>query len=314
MPENLLSLTPEIASALAENRPVVALESTIITHGMPFPQNVETALRVEKAVRDAGAIPATIAILDGKMQVGLAIDQLEFLGKTGQKAIKASRRDLPFVLLKKLPGATTVASTMIVAERAGIAIFATGGIGGVHRGAEKTFDISADLQEFARTSVAVVSAGAKAILDLRLTLEYLETMGVPVLGFQTDDFPAFYTQKSGFQVDFRLDSPSEVADFLNKKWAFAGLAGGVLIGNPIPEKYSMDAVFMEKIIAGAVKMAAEKGIFGKETTPFLLGKIKELTGGESLESNIALVLNNARLAAEIAVEFAKKSPRKPARR
>jgi pseudouridylate synthase len=302
----MLNFSPEIAAALAEKRPIVALESTIIAHGMPFPQNVETALDVEKMVRASGAIPATIAILNGKMQVGLDENQLEILGKSGRKALKISRRDLPFVLMRPdLVGATTVASTMIIAEKAGIPIFATGGIGGVHRGAETTFDISADLQELARTSVAVVSAGAKSILDLRLTVEYLETMGVPVLGFKTDDFPAFYTQKSGLNVDFRLETAAEIADFLQKKWQIAGLAGGVLIANPIPEKYSMPAAEIEKIIETAVKMAAENGIRGKETTPFLLKKIKDLSNGESLESNIALVLNNARLAAEISVHFTK---------
>ena len=304
MKNPFLNFTEEIAAALAENRPVVALESTIIAHGMPFPENVETALRVEKTVREAGAIPATIAILDGKMQVGLSLEQLEFLGKTGREVLKISRRDLPFALQKRLAGATTVASTMIVAEKAGISIFATGGIGGVHRGAATTMDISADLPELAQTNVAVVSAGAKAILDLRLTLEWLETHGVPVLGFKTDDFPAFYSQKSGLRVDFRLDSPLEIADFLKTKWA-AGLRGGVLIANPIPEKYAMDSAAMEKIIGDALRSAAENGVFGKETTPFLLGEIKRLSGGESLESNIALVLNNARLAAEIAVEFSK---------
>ena len=310
MTETALAFTPETAAALAENRPVVALESTIITHGMPFPKNIEMALAVEKAVRETGAVPATIAILDGKMQVGLNENQLEFLGKTGRAAMKVSRRDLPFVLMKKTPGATTVASTMIVAERAGIHVFATGGIGGVHRGAETSFDISADLQELARTSVAVVSAGAKAILDLRLTLEYLETMGVPVLGYKTNDFPAFFTQKSGFSVDFQLDSAAGIADFLEKKWRFAGLAGGVLVANPIPETDSMNPDVMEKTIADALRLAAEKGISGKETTPFLLQKIHQISGGESLESNIALVLNNARLAAEIAIEFCKKAAQK----
>ncbi len=305
MTENLLSFSPSVAEALRDGRPVVALESTIISHGMPFPQNVETALRVEAAVRKAGATPATIAILDGRMQVGLTAEQLAFFGRTGPAAMKVSRRDLPFVLMKKLPGATTVASTMIVAEKAGIPVFATGGIGGVHRGAEKTFDISADLQELARTSVAVVSAGAKAILDLRLTLEYLETMGVPVLGYNTADFPAFYSKTSGLPVDFRLDTAAELASFLEKKWQFAGLAGGILIANPIPDEHAMDFETMEKNIAEAVRQADENGASGKELTPFLLKKIKELTGGDSLEANIALVLDNARLAAEIAVEYAK---------
>lgn len=303
MPTTFLSLSEEIADALAEKRPVVALESTIISHGMSFPQNVETAMRVEKTVRLAGAVPATIAILNGKMQAGLTADQLEFLGKTGRAALKVSRRDLPFVLMKKITGATTVASTMIVAERAGIQIFATGGIGGVHRGAEKTMDISADLHELAQTSVAVVSAGAKAILDLRLTLEYLETRGVPVVGFQTDEFPAFYSRKSGLRVDFNLQTAADIADFLKIKWG-AGLRGGVLVANPIPEKDSMEPEKINRIIEKALRLAAEQGISGKETTPFLLAEIARTTHGESVESNISLVLNNARLAAEIAVSFA----------
>ncbi len=302
--KNYLSLAPEVADALSEKKPVVALESTIISHGMPFPENLETALRVEKAVREAGAVPATVAILDGKMQAGLTDGQLEFLAKSGREALKVSRRDLPFVLMKKSTGATTVASTMIVAEAAGIRVFATGGIGGVHRGAEKTMDISADLQELSRTSVAVVSAGAKAILDLRLTLEYLETFGVPVLGFQTLDFPAFYSSKSGLSVDFRMDSAADIANFLNTKWR-SGLAGGVLIANPIPEKMALSFEKMNAVIEQAIAQADQKGIRGKETTPFLLSKIKSLTQGESLESNIALVLNNARLGGQIAVELAK---------
>jgi pseudouridylate synthase len=303
----LLQFSPAVALALAENRPIVALESTIISHGMPFPQNVETALRVEKTVLENGAIPATIAILNGKMQVGLTENQLEFLGKTGQNALKISRRDLPFALARpEIVGATTVASTMIIAEKARISVFATGGIGGVHRGAAESFDISADLQELAKTSVAVVSAGAKAILDLPLTLEYLETMGVPILGFQTEDFPAFYSRKSGLKVDFQMNSAAEIADFLEKKWNVAGLAGGVLVANPIPEKYALDADFMEKMIEKAVFEAKKAGISGKNTTPFLLKKLKEITDGRSLDANIELVLNNARLAAQIAVCFQKK--------
>lgn len=295
-----LKKSTEVAEALSTNQPVVALESTIISHGMPFPENVETALRVEQAVRAAGATPATIAIMDGKLCAGLSIDQIEELGRQGTAVSKASRRDIPFLLAKKTLGATTVAATMIIAEQAGIKIFATGGVGGVHRGAATSFDISADLQELARTSVAVVCAGVKSILDLQLTLEYLETYGVPVIGYQTSEFPAFYSRQSGLGVDYQLDTPQEVADALTVKWQ-AGLAGGAIIANPVPEAYSMNADYLNGIIARALQEAEESKVRGKDITPYLLAKIKELTAGKSLVSNIQLVLNNARLAAEIAV-------------
>ncbi|MEY4903419.1 MAG: hypothetical protein RLZZ292_1234 [Bacteroidota bacterium] len=299
---NSLSISPEVALVLHENRPVVALESTIISHGMPYPKNVATALRVEQIVRDHGATPATIAIIGGKLKAGLTKDEIEYFGKKGLKITKASRRDLPYLVAKGQDGATTVASTMIIAAMAGIKIFATGGIGGVHRGAETTMDISADLQELAQTNVAVICAGAKSILDLGLTLEYLETQGVPVLGYQTDELPAFYTRYSGFKLDYRLDTPREIAEVLKTKWAL-NLNGGVLIGNPIPEKYEMDAQEMEHIIQRATKEAQEKGIKGKDITPFLLAKIENLTQGASLASNIELVCHNAALAAKIAKEM-----------
>jgi pseudouridine-5'-phosphate glycosidase len=289
-----LSLHPDVQAAIQENRPVVALESTIIAHGMPFPQNVETALRVEKMVRETGATPATCAIIDGKLMAGLSTDQIELLGKEGAKIPKASRRDLAYLVSQGKHGATTVASTMMIAHLAGIRIFATGGIGGVHRGAATTMDISADLQELAQTPVAVVSAGAKSILDLGLTLEYLETMGVPVVGYQTEEFPAFYTRRSGFGVDFRLDTPTEIANLLKAKWEIDP-RGGVLIANPVPEAHQLDADWMEKAIAEAVAEAEKQGIRGKAITPFLLAKIENLTGGRSLQTNIELVLNNVRL-------------------
>ena len=266
---------------------------------MPFPENVETALRVERAVRDNGAVPATIALLDGSMRAGLSHDEIERLGRLGASAIKTSRRDLPFVLAKKLPGATTVAATMIIAEMAGVRLFATGGIGGVHRGAGETMDISADLQELARTSVAVVCAGAKSILDIGLTWEYLETHGVPVIGFGCDEFPAFYTRRSGFRVDYRFDSPGEIAEALKIKRE-AGLRGGVVIANPIPEVYEPAVAAIQTATDAALAEARRLGIRGKEITPFLLAKIKDLTGGESLRANVELVLNNAALAARIA--------------
>jgi pseudouridine-5'-phosphate glycosidase len=295
-----LEISQTIQDALSSKKPIVALESTIITHGMPYPQNVETALRVEAMVRQHGAIPATIAILDGKMYAGLSIDQIEILGKTGQAVAKASRRDIPVLMAKKQHGATTVATTMIIAKLAGIKIFATGGIGGVHRGAEHTFDISADLQELSRTDVAVVCAGAKSILDLGLTLEYLETHGVPVLGYKTVDFPAFYTKKSGFRVDYQIDSAAEIALILQQKWSNPLLSGGVIIANPIPDEFSMNKGQMDRAIEKALEQAADKGIKGKEITPYLLAAIEKITDGQSLKSNIELVLNNARLAAEIA--------------
>ncbi|MBQ3479202.1 MAG: pseudouridine-5'-phosphate glycosidase [Clostridia bacterium] len=299
---NYLEISPEVKSALTEGRPVVALESTIISHGMPYPQNVETAMNVEKIVRENGAVPATIAIIGGKLKAGLSADEIEYLGKKGYDVTKASRRDLPVLVARGEDGATTVATTMIIAAMAGIKVFATGGIGGVHRGAEVTMDISADLEELARTPVLVVCAGAKSILDLGLTLEYLETKGVPVIGYGTDELPAFYTRKSGFGVDYRLDTPDEVAAAFRAKLEM-GLVGGMLVTNPIPEPYSMDPDVINKAIDEAVAEANAKGIRGKQTTPFLLAKIKDITGGDSLASNIRLVYNNAALAAQVAGKF-----------
>ncbi|MBQ7260056.1 MAG: pseudouridine-5'-phosphate glycosidase [Lachnospiraceae bacterium] len=298
--EKYLDVSPEVSEAVRNKKPVVALESTIISHGMPYPQNVETALAVEKIIRDNGAVPATIAIIKGRLKAGLNKDEIEYLGKTGQAVTKVSRRDLPLIVAKGLDGATTVATTMIIAAMAGIPIFATGGIGGVHRGAQQTFDISADLEELAMTPVTVVCAGAKAILDLPLTLEYLETKGVPVLGYQTDELAAFYSRHSGLKVDYQVDSPKELAEAIHVKREL-GLQGGILVSNPIPEEYSMDPEVINKAIDQAVNEANEKGIHGKETTPFLLARIKDITGGDSLESNIKLVFNNAALAAKTAV-------------
>ena len=300
---NYLSIHPEIEKALANNLPVVALESTIISHGMPYPQNKETALQVEQIVKDNGAIPATIAIIGGKIKVGLTNDEIDYLAKSGSKIIKASRRDVPYLVSQKIDGATTVASTMIAANLSGIRVFATGGIGGVHRGASETFDISADLQELANTNVAVVCAGTKAILDLELTLEYLETFGVPVLGYQTNELPAFYSRKSGLNVNFKMNSPSDIAKLLKTKWNLS-LNGGVLITNPIPESKQLDYSSMNAAIEEALQLEKKRGIKGKESTPFLLGKVKELTDGLSLKANIELVYNNAKLAAQIAKEFA----------
>jgi len=297
-----LDIHPDVKLALEEGRPVVALESTIISHGMPYPQNVETARKVEQIVRDAGAVPATIAIIDGRLKAGITDDELEFFGKSDD-ILKASRRDIPFIVANKLNGATTVASTMIIAALAGIKVFVTGGIGGAHRGAQETFDISADLMELAQTDVAVVCAGAKSILDIGLTLEYLETHGVPVIGYQTDDFPAFYTRTSGFGVDFNAANPDEVASAMKVKWDL-GLKGGMVIANPIPVEHAMDDVKITTAIENALKEAGELGISGKETTPFLLGKIKDITAGKSLESNIELVYNNARVGSEIAKQYA----------
>ena len=303
MLEKYLDIHPEVKAAIEAGKAVVALESTIISHGMPYPKNVETALEVEKIAREHGAVPATIAIMNGRIKVGLTSKEIESLGQSDD-AVKASRRDIPFILVKGLTGATTVASTMIIASLAGIKIFATGGIGGVHRGAQDTFDISADLQELAKTNVAVVCAGAKSILDIGLTLEYLETQGVPVVGYGTDDLPAFYTSKSGYGVDYRVDTVQELAEALKAKWDL-GLHGGVVVANPIPEEYEMEPDVINKAIDSAVKEAEEKGIKGKESTPFLLAKVKELTGGASLDSNIQLVYNNAKLGAQIAVELCK---------
>ena len=294
-----LELSPDVKAAIKAGEPVVALESTIISHGMPYPQNVETALRVEETVRAAGAVPATIAILGGKLKAGLTREEIEYLGKKGTAVTKASRRDLPVLVARGADGATTVATTMIIAHLAGIRVFATGGIGGVHRGAETTMDISADLEELAQTPVMVVCAGAKSILDLGLTLEYLETKGVPVIGYGTDELPAFYTRKSGFGVDYRADSPEELAAMFRAQRAL-GYRGGMLVTNPIPEEYAMDKDVIDAAIAQALRECAERGVHGKETTPFLLARVVELTGGESLESNIRLVLNNAALAARTA--------------
>ena len=294
-----LDLSPEVAAALKENRPVVALESTIISHGMPYPQNVETALKVEAVIRGNSAVPATIAIIGGRLKAGLSTEEIEYLGKKGRDVIKASRRDLPVLVAGGEDGATTVTTTMIIAALAGIKVFATGGIGGVHRGAQTTMDISADLEELAHTPVMVICAGAKSILDLGLTLEYLETKGVPVIGYGTDELPAFYTRRSGFRVDYRLDTPEELAAAFRAKIEM-GLGGGMLVTNPIPEEYSMDPAVINAAIDKAIAEADEKGIRGKETTPFLLARIKDITGGDSLASNIQLVLNNARLAARTA--------------
>ena len=299
-----LDIAPEVQQALAEGRPVVALESTIISHGMPYPQNVETALNVEKIIRENGAVPATIAVLGGRLKAGLSPEEIDYLGRTGTAVAKASRRDLPVLVAEGKDGATTVTTTMIIAHMAGISVFATGGIGGVHRGAETTMDISADLEELAHTPVMVVCAGAKSILDLGLTLEYLETHGVPVIGYGTRELPAFYTRKSGFAVDYEIDTPEELARAFYVKQDM-GLGGGMLVTNPIPEEFSMDADVINKAIDEAVEEANAKGIHGKETTPFLLAKIKDLTGGDSLASNIQLVYNNARLAAATAVELSK---------
>ncbi|OYZ18940.1 MAG: pseudouridine-5-phosphate glycosidase [Bdellovibrio sp. 28-41-41] len=294
----------EVDSAIKTKKPIVALESTIISHGMPYPQNYEMALDVESKVRSAGAVPATIAIIGGELRAGLSTSEIEAFAKKGTQITKVSRRDMPIVIAKKLDGATTVASTMIIASLAGIPIFATGGIGGVHREAETTMDISADLEELAQTNVAVISSGAKSILDIGLTLEYLETKGVPVLGYQTLDMPAFYTRESGFKVDARVESAQEVASILHAKWK-TGLKGGVVIANPVPAAYSLDLKDMECVIENALAEMKQKGIKGKDSTPFLLGKVKELTAGKSLETNIQLVLNNARVAAEIAVAYSK---------
>ena len=299
-----LDISPEVAEALDNGKPVVALESTIISHGMPYPGNVKTALLVEQTIRENGAVPATIAIIGGRLKAGLSEAEIEYLGKSGRNVAKASRRDLAALVARKADGATTVTTTMMIAHMAGIGIFATGGIGGVHRGAETSMDISADLEELGNTPVMVICAGAKSILDLGLTLEYLETKGVPVIGYGTNELPAFYTRHSGFGVDYRADSPAELAAMFTAQREL-GLKGGMLVKNPIPEEYSMDKAVIDAAIEQALKEAAEAGIKGKETTPFLLAKVVELTGGDSLDSNIQLVLNNARLAAKTAVELAK---------
>ncbi len=301
-----LDVAPEVANALQSGTPVVALESTIISHGMPFPRNVETASLVESAIRDGGVVPATIAILDGRLKVGLASDEIERIGKQGSQVIKCSRRDLPFIIAREQDGATTVAATMLIAAMAGIRVFATGGIGGVHRGAEESMDISADLDELARSNVAVVCAGIKSVLDIGRTLEYLETKGVPVVGYQTDTLPAFYSRSSGFAVDYRVDSAADVATALNIKWQM-GLDGGMVVAVPIPEEHALASDEIDGVIEDALQEMRRQGITGKDTTPFLLESIAERTGGRSLEANIQLVLNNARVAAEIALQFANAS-------
>lgn len=301
MLEKYLNVHPEVKKALAEGLPVVALESTIISHGMPYPKNIEMAKTVSKIIRENGAIPATIAIINGVLKVGLTTEEIEFLG-TSKDIVKASRRDLPFIISKKLNGATTVATTMILANLAGVKVFATGGIGGVHRGAQETFDISADLQELANTNVAVICAGAKSILDIGLTLEYLETNGVPVVGFETEEFPAFYTRKSGFGVDYKVESSLEVASALKAKWDL-NLKGGMVIGNPIPKEFEMDYNTINNAIESALKEAEEKNITGKKVTPFLLDRVKTITEGKSLDANIELVYNNAKVAAQISKDL-----------
>ncbi|MDY5586505.1 MAG: pseudouridine-5'-phosphate glycosidase [Oscillospiraceae bacterium] len=299
-----LDISPEVQQALADGKPVVALESTIISHGMPYPKNVETAMLVEKTIRENGAVPATIAIIGGRLKAGLSPEEIEYLGKSGRKVAKVSRRDLAAIVASGADGATTVTTTMIIAHMAGIKVFATGGIGGVHRGAETTMDISADLEELAGTPVMVVCAGAKSILDLGLTLEYLETKGVPVIGYGTDELPAFYTRSSGFGVDYRVDTPAQLAAMFKAQQEL-GMKGGMLVTNPIPEQYAMDKAVIDAAIEQAVAESKEQGIHGKETTPFLLARVVELTGGDSLESNIQLVLNNAIVASKTAAELCK---------
>ena len=299
-----LDISPEVQQALADGKPVVALESTIISHGMPYPKNVETAMLVEKTIRENGAVPATIAIIGGRLKAGLSPEEIEYLGKSGRKVAKVSRRDLAAIVARGADGATTVTTTMIIAHMAGIKVFATGGIGGVHRGAETTMDISADLEELASTPVMVVCAGAKSILDLGLTLEYLETKGVPVIGYGTDELPAFYTRSSGFGVDYRVDTPAQLAAMFKAQQEL-GMKGGMLVTNPIPEQYAMDKEVIDKAIEQALAEAKEQHVHGKETTPFLLARVVELTGGDSLESNIQLVLNNAIVASKTAAELCK---------
>ena len=299
-----LDLSKEVSEALAAGKPVVALESTIISHGMPYPRNVETALSVERIIRENGAVPATIAVIGGRLKAGLTPEEIEYFGKKGREITKVSRRDLAAVCARGEDGATTVTTTMMIAHMAGIQFFATGGIGGVHRGAETTMDISADLEELANTPVTVVCAGAKAILDLGLTLEYLETHGVPVIGYGTKELPAFYSRHSGLQVDYRMDTPEEIAaTFLAQRRM--GLKGGMLVTNPIPEEYAMDDAVINGAIDQAVRESVEQGIKGKEITPFLLARVSELTGGDSLDSNIQLVFNNARLASAVAAAYQK---------
>ena len=303
--KDFLVVSDEVKKALEQNKPVVALESTIISHGMPYPQNVETALKVEQIIRENGAIPATIAIINGQMRAGLSADEIDYLGKKGREVAKVSRRDLPVIIAEKKDGATTVTTTMMIAHMAGIDVFATGGIGGVHRGAETTMDISADLEELAQTPVMVICAGAKSILDLGLTLEYLETKGVPVLGYQTEELPAFYTRKSGFSVDYRVDTPAELAEIFTTQQQI-GMHGGLLVTNPIPEQYAMDKDTIDAAIEKALAEAKANGIHGKESTPFLLAKVAEITDNNSLESNIQLVFNNVALGAKVASEVCRR--------
>ena len=302
-----LDISPDVAAAISAGKAVVALESTIISHGMPYPQNVETALLVEETVREGGAVPATIAILNGRLKAGLTADEIEQLGKLGTDVVKCSRRDLPFIVARKEDGATTVAATMIIAAMAGIRVFATGGIGGVHRGVEETLDISADLDELARSDVAVVCAGIKSVLDIGRTLEYLETKGVPVAGFQTDTLPAFYTRESACPVDYRVESAAEVAAAIAAKSEMQ-LAGGMVVAVPIPKEHALESKEIDAVIEEALAEMGKLGITGKETTPFLLARIAEKTGGRSLEANIQLVINNARVAAEIASDLARFQP------
>ena len=308
MPDNsfgeYLDIAAEVADAIDSAKPVVALESTIISHGMPYPRNVETATAVEDIIRQSGAMPATIAVLNGRLKVGLSRHEIEHLGKQGQEVIKCSRRDLPFVMARKEDGATTVAATMIIAAMAGIRVFATGGIGGVHRGVQETMDISADLEELASTSVTVVCAGIKSVLDIGRTLEYLETAGVPVIGYQTDTLPAFYSRSSGFAVDYRADSAAEIAATMKIKWAM-GLQGGMIVAVPVPEEHALDSDEINAVIEESITEMQRQGITGKDTTPFLLARIAERTGGKSLDTNVQLVKNNASVAAAIAVQFSK---------
>ncbi|MEF3692984.1 MAG: pseudouridine-5'-phosphate glycosidase [Acholeplasmataceae bacterium] len=300
---NYIEIHPDVKKALAQHQPVVALESTIITHGMPYPENVKMAKKVESIIRNEGAIPATIAIIHGVIKIGLTDDEIEYLAQA-KDVIKVSKRDFGYVLSQKRDGATTVSGTMLAANMAGIKIFATGGIGGVHREGQITFDISRDLEELSEINVAVICAGAKAILDLKLTLEYLETKGVEVLGYQTKELPAFYTKDSGLELDYLMKDAKDIAALMHAKWNI-GLKGGVLIANPIPEEYSMNRKDIEKMIEKALQEAKEKGIYGKETTPFLLAKIKDLTEGQSLDANLELVYSNALIASKIAVEYEK---------
>lgn len=300
-----IDISPEVATALREGNPVVALESTIICHGMPYPRNVETALQVQATVRQYGAVPATIAILGGRLKVGITDTEIEYLGKKGQRCIKTSRRDIPFIVARKEDGATTVAATMIIAAMANIRVFATGGIGGVHRGVEETLDISADLEELARTNVVVVCAGIKSVLDIGRTLEYLETKGVPVVGYRTGSLPGFYTRDSGFAVDYRIDSVEDAADAIKAKWDLQ-LEGGMVIANPIPKEYALDPKDIDSVIDDAIVEMHRQGKSGKDTTPFLLTRIAEQTGGKSLDANVQLVLNNAMLAAKIAHALARR--------